>query len=213
MIRGAIAGAVILLAACTNPGAEPTGIATSVSVLAGNDDTIPRFAAISASPRPILQVGLLDAGTAGNMLLEARNGAYEHYLSPNGANIVLRDGMLHSTLGFGEGLMATDVSEPLFAILRGQAATTDRIHTYLMGDDRTESRTYRCVLTNRGPQTLTFLGQSVATRLMSEDCRNAEQAFENLYWVDDTQSRIVQSRQWAGPRLGAISMRRVGVPQ
>lgn len=213
MIKRALTAAVLLFAACTNPGAEPTGIATSFSILAGDDATSPRFAAIATTPRPILQVGLLDAGTAGNMLLEARNGAFEHYLSPNAATITLNNGMLHGTLGLGEGLMATDVSEPLSAILRGQSGTTDRIHTYLSGDDRTDSRTYRCVITNRGPQTLTFLGQSVATRLVSEECRNTDQAFENLYWVEVARNQIVQSRQWAGPRLGAISMRRVGVPQ
>lgn len=213
MIKRFCVGAILFLAACTNPGAEPTGIQTSLSILAGDDTVTPRFAALASAPRPILQVGLLETATAGNMVLEARDGGFEHYLSPNGASITLDNGMLHSMSGFPDGLMASDTSEPLFAILRGQTGTTDRIHTYLGGDDRVVSRTYRCVLTNRGDQTLTFMNRTVATRLMSEDCRNAENAFENLYWVDQARAQIVQSRQWAGPRLGAVSMRRAGVPQ
>lgn len=213
MIKHFCFSAAVILAACTNPGAEPTGIATSLSLLAGGDAISPRFTAIANSLRPVLQVGLLEAGTAGNMLLEGQNGTFEHYLSPNGGSITLNNGMLHSMFGFADGLMAADTSEPLSAILRNQAGTTDRIHTYLQGDDRAVSRTYRCVMSNRGTQSLTLSNATVAPRLMSEDCRNAEDALENLYWVDQAKGQIVQSRQWAGPRLGAISMRRAGVPQ
>lgn len=212
MIRQMLFAATAALAACANPGSEPSGIETSISVLQGNDGITPRFQELTQTPRPILQVGLIDAGSAGNMLLEARDGPYESFLSPNSASITLNRGMLHAIFGFGEGLMATEVSEPLALVLRGQSGVADRIHTYLGGDDRTVARTYRCVISDLGPRSVALIDRTVSARLMREDCRNAEQAFENLYWVDQGRGQIVQSRQWAGPNLGAVSTRRVGVP-
>ena len=212
MTRHLVSVAALLLAACSSPGGQPTGLQEAYTLLAGDDGTVtPRFAAIATTPRPILQVGLPDAGTAGNMLLEARNGDYEHYLSPNAASITLNRGMLHNMFGFGEGLMATEVSEPLRLILSGQGGTADRIHTYLGGDDRTFFRTYRCVISAQGNQPVQLINRTVTARLMREDCRNAEHAFTNLYWVDQGRGDIVQSRQWAGPNIGAVSTRRAGL--
>lgn len=151
MIKPLIPLAFCALAACSNSDGEPTSLQTAVSVLQGAGTSItPRFQALTTVPRPVLQIGLPDAGTSGNMLLEARNGDFEHYLSPNSASMTFNRGMLHRMIGFGDALMGTEVSGPLRLILTGQGGTADRIHSYLGGDDTTVFRTYRCVITPGG---------------------------------------------------------------
>lgn len=204
--------ALLGTAACSIGTGERPGWQQAASYVTGESPgTSARFAAIATTPRPLLQVGLIDAGTAGTMLLEARNGAYEHYLSPDESSLILNRGMLHNMLGFGAGLMATEASGPLALIMRGQTGTADRIHTYLGGDDRTYFRTYRCTIRPAGTEPVTLVNRTVTASKMYESCRNADDAFDNIYWVDQSRGEIVQSRQWAGPNLGAVSTRRAGL--
>jgi len=212
MIRWLCIAATLIVSGCSSSGDEPTGLDTALELVQSNaDSATPRFQALRGAARPIMQIGLIDAGTGGNMLLEARNGPYEHYLSPNAASMVFSDGLLHQIIGFGEALMAVEVSETKALLLSGRSGTADRTHTYLTGDDRSVFRSYRCVITNAGPASINLPHRSAQTTLMRETCRNAEQAFENLYWVEPARGQIVQSRQWAGPNLGAVSTRRAGL--
>lgn len=212
MIRYFCVAAALAVAGCASGGGEPSGIDTAVALVRGDAQAeTARFQALRGSARPIMQIGLIDAGTGGNMLLEARNGPYEHYLSPNAASMVFNDGLLHQSFGFGEPLMAVEVAAVKALLLSGRAGTADRTHTYLTGDDRAAFRSYRCVITPAGTQTIDLPHRRATTTLMREQCRNADQAFENLYWVEQSRGQIVQSRQWAGPTLGAVSTRRAGL--
>lgn len=213
MIKKSILCLALFLAACGQQGGEPSALDQARELISGEDEITDRFAALTTTPRPILQVGLIDAGTSGNMLLELRNGRYEHYLSPDASSIVLEDGILHSMFGFGEGLMGVEVSENRALIMSGQNGWAERIHTYLGGDDRTTFRTYRCAIANQGADEVALLRGTITARRMAEACRNTEHNFVNLYWIDDSRGEIVQSRQWAGPNLGAVSTRRAGVPR
>jgi len=106
-----------------------------------------------------------------------------------------------------------EISENRALVFSGRNGWADRIHTYLGGDDRTTFRTYRCAIANQGSDEVALLRGTITTRRMAEACRNAEHNFVNLYWIDESRGEIVQSRQWAGPNLGAVSTRRAGVPQ
>ena len=212
-MRSLIIGLTAMLAACSSQSNEPSAFEQAQSLFTQDELVTNRFAAIAQTPRPILQVGLIDAGTSGNMLLEARDGRYERYLSPDASSIILEDGFLHSMFGFGEGLMGVEISENRALVFSGRNGWADRIHTYLGGDDRTTFRTYRCAIANQGSDEVALLRGTITTRRMAEACRNAEHNFVNLYWIDESRGEIVQSRQWAGPNLGAVSTRRAGVPQ
>jgi len=213
MIKRTILGLALLLGACGQQSGEPSTFDQARALIVGGDDITDRFTALAQTPRPILQVGLIDAGTSGNMILEQRDGRYERYLSPDASSIILEDGILHSMFGFGEGLMGVEVSENRALIMSGQNGWADRIHTYLGGDDRTTFRAYRCAIANQGADEVALLRGTITARRMAEACRNAEHNFVNLYWIDDSRGEIVQSRQWAGPNLGAVSTRRAGVPR
>lgn len=167
----------------------------------------PRFAALAQTQAPALQIGFVERQEGGTLLLERRDGAFEYWLTPEGGQIILQNGMLHGTRGFGEGLLASELSEPLAHIRGLQGGYSDRFHTYLDGNDRAVARTYRCLFTRGETSDTALRSGAVRTVQMREDCRSLDQEFTNIYWVTPGARRIVQSRQWAGPYIGALSTR------
>jgi len=198
----------MLLASCGTAVDEESALGQSLAGIMKNDaDFVPRFIVLLQQEAPTLQVGFVDRETSGNVLLERQEGGFAYWLSPDGAQIILQDGMLHGTRGLGEGLLASELSQPL-AMVRGlQSGWSDRFHTYLDGNDRAITRTYRCRIDNRGARELNLFGTATDTWLMRETCRSLDQEFVNLYWVAPSSRDIIVSRQWAGPVIGAISTR------
>ena len=167
----------------------------------------PRFIALLQDEAPALQFGVPKSDLTGTLLLEHRARGVSHWLSPDGAALTLQDGMLIGTRGFGEGLLTSDPSASLALVRARRAGTADRFHTYLTGDDRAETRTFRCVIHSDGPRQITLASGPTATIQMREDCLSTTHRFSNLYWVQSHTGQIVLSRQWAGPFLGAVSLR------
>lgn len=196
------------LAGCGTAVDEESGLGLTLSQLRGEGAVMhPRFIALLKAEAPALQVAFVDQERTGTVLLEDATGDFHYWLSADGAQLILQSGMLHGTRGLGEGLLASDISEPL-ALIRGlRAGVSDRFHTYLDGNDRAVTRTYRCVIVDEGAQKIGLGTTQVAVRLMRETCQSLDQNFINLYWVSPTQREIILSRQWAGPFIGAITMR------
>ena len=173
----------------------------------GDKDFSPRFIQLMRADPPALQVAFIEKELSTTFLLESRNGDFETWLSPSGASLTYEQGMLHSTRGFGTGLLASDLSDPLALVLSGRNGVSDRLMTYLDGNDFAVIETFRCQVAIEGTRNLTLQKRLIPTRLMSEDCRNIDQSFRNLYWVSTQSGRIVQSRQWASDVTGEISSR------
>lgn len=169
--------------------------------------TVPRFAAIQQTGAPRLQVALVRDDLASDLLLERRNDPFEYWLSSDGVQLVLQSGVIHSTRGLGEGLMASELSQPLARIASLEPGPSFRFHTYLTGNDETVTRTYSCDFRWVRDIEIPVSGSRIQTVLLRESCNSLDQYFENLYWVDPDNRRIVQSRQWAGPYIEAISTR------
>lgn len=201
---------LLLLSACGNTPQQDSTVSVLTDRIGLTQAAVsPRFAAVLQTDPPILQVSFVDIERTGNLVLERRDGQFEYWLSPDGAHLILQAGMLHSTRGFGEGLLASDLSEPLNLVTRRQAGVADRFHTYLDGNDRTVTRTYRCVIENDGPQEVSLSNGQVNAVIMTESCRSLDQEFRNFYWVRASTGKIVQSRQWVGPVIGSVSTRSV----
>lgn len=196
----------VALAACGTSGVDDSVIGATIASLR-TDGFSQRFVALSDARAPVLQIGFVRRQEGGNVLLERRNGAFEYWLSPDGAHIILQDGVLHGTRGLGEGLLASELSEPLRHIKGLEPGFSDRFHTYLNGNDEAVTRTFRCKFELGEITDVTVEGGIVRTRQMLENCRSLDQEFDNIYWVDPTTRQIVQSRQWAGPFVGSISTR------
>ncbi len=169
----------------------------------------PRIQPLLDADAPRLQVGFLDSGLAGVMLLENSRDGVRTWLSVDGATLLTRQGMIVGERGFGAGLMASDIAQSMDAVLGGYRAETVRFHSFLTGNDRTEMRSYKCVVENRGDKIVTIRGTPTSTRMMRETCNSTDQNFVNVYWISNTSGQIVQSRQWLGDFAGVVTTRQV----
>lgn len=165
----------------------------------------PRFAALLHADAPRLQIGFLNSGLNGAVLLVQQDGEFKTWLSPEGGAITFRDGMLHSLIGLGGGLLASENAASLSLVRASRQGIATRLHTFLTGNDTAQTRSYRCEIEPRGDRRINIGEREVASVLIRETCVNLTQSFFNLYWVFD--GEIVQSRQWAGEFIGPITTR------
>ena len=196
----------MMLTACGTVVEQDTAFSQSLARFQ-TQQTDPRFESIQAAGAPRLQVALVNDDRASDLLLEQRNGPYEYWLSADGVHLILENGVIHGTRGLGEGLLASELSEPLARIQSLEPGPSVRFHTYLNGDDQAVTRTYRCDFRRTREITIPISGMVVDTVLLRESCNSLDQSFENLFWVNPRNRQIVQSRQWAGPHVEAISTR------
>jgi len=197
-----------LLAGCGTVADKKNPILAGLNTLQGSQPALaPRFASLVEQDVPRLQVSIIETGANATLLLERQNGNFAYWLTVDGSHLVLESGLLHGTRGFGEGLLASELGEPLALVRSRRDGWSDRFHTYLDGNDRAVTRTYRCLIENKGQKETKLLGGTVKTELMSESCRSLDQKFLNFYWVVPATGQIVLSRQWAGPEIGQISIR------
>jgi len=198
---------VALLGACTNSSDD----FENMKLILAPDKVgfNPRFVALAeaGSTVPALQVAFVEQARASTVLLESTRDGIDTWLTPDGATLITKQGMLVGTRGFGAGMLASDVDQPLAMVLGGREGFSDRFHTFLNGNDEANTRTYRCEIKNRGAREVIVGDKPIQTRLMAEDCRSLDQSFLNLFWVSDTGNRIVQTRQWTGDFLGIVTTR------
>ncbi|UTS82559.1 YjbF family lipoprotein [Phaeobacter piscinae] len=206
LVTSAIAAlACLSTAACTNDERE---VLTAEQLTRGlSDQTTARAAMLANAGAEQMQVRFLKTGRSGIMLQETRRAGLVTWLSSDGASLQTDKGLLRATRGFGAGLMAVDLEQSRRRIFAHAEGPAERFHSYLTGNDETETRTYHCDIRDRGNRTLTVAGQEIATRLIAESCINPDKSFLNLYWLRATDNRLIQSRQWTGPYLGTVTTR------
>ncbi len=166
-----------------------------------------QFRQLAQANAPALLASIKDRNqVAAFMRLTSRNGV-ENWIGANNVSIDFRSGFLVGSRGLGGDLMAADVTQSVTLVLGGGNGLSKRFHSYLDGEDQIVTRSYVCKINSRGTREVD-LGKRVATtRLMEERCQNGDQRFQNLYWVELGSRSIVQSRQWAGDYIGAITFR------
>ncbi|MCG7522808.1 YjbF family lipoprotein [Ruegeria sp. Ofav3-42] len=171
----------------------------------------PRAEALAAR-RPLpprLEVGFPTRDLSGIMLLETERAGVQTWLTADGATITLEHGMLTSALGFGGGLSGSDIRQSAGLILNGGSGQVERFHSFLNGNDEIELHAYKCRITSLGPETVLLRGNPVATEKRQEQCYGVAQRFINVYWVQNSTGRIVQSSQWTGDFLGNMFIKAV----
>ncbi|SIO02889.1 YjbF family lipoprotein [Vannielia litorea] len=171
-----------------------------------------RYAQLLQAGAPALQVAVEKTDATTIVLREVSRGGVDTYLSSDGIALKLRRGVLVGTAGLGGDMSGSDVSDTLALLGAGQTGTVKRFHTFLNGENKAITRTYLCLLGERGPRSIQVGTRSgalrtVATTLVAEECRSLDQSFENLYWVARPSGQVVQSRQWAGDFAGMVVMR------
>lgn len=134
-----------------------------------------------------------------------------------GDNVTLttRAGVLVATRGLGGNVMSGEVQ-----VADGQPGPVSGGAHVLMvrAHDNKELRmALACDLEDLGPETIIIVERAHATRHLRQRCERVLQGEEpgrggvvvNDYWVDSKAGLIWQSRQWAGPGIGYLRMRRL----
>lgn len=157
--------------------------------------------ALAANAGPVVLVQFGAAGTPFAMAERGRNGAMRTFVSPDNRALVLRDGLLAASRGFGRDLMSSDTGASAALIGARQAGTAQRVQYYLDGDGRERPLPMECTITPGAPVTQSAGGTSLTLTPVSETCAPANA--ENSYMVG-ADGRIRASVQWLGPRMGYL---------
>lgn len=130
------------------------------------------------------------------------NGHRRTWAAMDGVSVTLDRGVIVATRGLGDDIMGSDVSEVVHA-LRQRGGSATRLVDFLDGNDQIVRRAYICDISAGADETVTIIGRSYRTTVMTEQCRSATDSFENTYWMDRN-GGVWQSRQWVSPLVGFL---------
>lgn len=208
----ALSGA-LLLAACS--GGDPDRSSQS-GLLA--DVRAERARDAQSAQLPQLSRALIDNLTIPSLEVVAENRGRTAYLVPldrrsdaepgrvtvwrtgDGAQVALRNGVLTATRGLGNDVASSDVAA---SVRRVPGARTLYLRSDL-GDQR--AMTLHCRPADLGTARVDIVGKSYPVRHIRETCDHPTGTAVNDYWIEPD-GTMRQSRQWAGPDLGYLSMR------
>lgn len=204
VIRAAIITlALAVLAGCAND--DDSFDVVRAALLPGQQEFDARFQAAARQNAPQLKLALLQFDAATLLVRESRRDGIDTWISADGATVLTQGGFIVALHGFGAGLLAAGVDQTRTMVTAGREGASERFATFLTGNDETVTRTFRCVIENRGQDNVQIGASTVSARLMAEDCLSLDNTFQNLYWVTPADNRIVQSSQWTGDFIGYVA--------
>ena len=220
-LRKRLASAAVvlsLIAGCgndsgtTNPVASAVGQMAKASLAKGKATKAASPAAaapvsrkdLAAYGKPILRVRAELLGQDGFLTIADAKANVTTWTAQGQATFAQRDGVLIQTRGLGADLMSAEA--PSLGQLTSGASYT-RVYFFLGEDDRGTRRTYDCVATAVGRESITILEKTHAVTHVSELCTRPNSKVTNEFWVEG--KTIRKSRQWASSRVGYIEFERV----
>ena len=136
------------------------------------------------------------------------NGTMRTYNSPGQRAIILRDGLLAGTRGFGYDVMSTEVGEVGRLIHGRKAGTAQKVARYLDGLGLERPLPLSCTVTP-GPMTsYPFIGKTWSGQQVVERCEGHGVSYANSYVVS-AQGAILASRQYLMPQVGYLTIQSV----
>lgn len=156
---------------------------------------------------PLMIANLLERNALTTFVLVSERDGDRLWRTRDNVTISTRGGLLTSTRALGGDLMSADIAESQALVLAGQPGLAVRVHRYMDGQNGIEIDSYVCEISPRGGEDLALDGVQFRASVIAETCTNPGNDFENFYWVSG--GAVVQSLQWVGPDVGAISMRGV----
>lgn len=127
----------------------------------------------------------------------------------------MRNGVLISTRGLGGDILSSTVQ--VAGDRPGPSQGGERIYYIRALENKTQRLALACDLVDLGPETIEIVELRTDTRRLREICTGGLAAdgsgetgkVTNDYWVDSRNGLVVQSRQWAGPFIGYLRLRRL----
>ncbi len=162
-------------------------------------------AALAATTGPIALVVNEKSKAVSAMTPVETNGDYVTWQAATGQGMVLRSGILTSTRGLGEDLMASKPGQAFAAIPAAKEASYERRYYHLNGLGQTSELRVTCTLAPVQDDAVAIGEINEAATVMSETCRHTESSLkiQNIYWVGKS-GRVLKSRQWVNGPVGYL---------
>jgi hypothetical protein len=137
---------------------------------------------------------------------DRRQGRVTVWKTVEGENVVVRSGVLIGTKGLGRDLVSADASAVIKNIVTKQSGGGLRVLHVRNDVNGADELRIQCEITVVGPESITIIERSYPTLHMNEKCVAGSGEISNDYWVDSA-GDVRQSKQWAGPSVGYLSLR------
>ena len=200
--------AVLFLAACAG-GRETTFAPVSQT---GGSPAEPNKPGAPPTTKPTLQVTLEASGQVALLTvyverLEADAATLRIWRTGDGAQVVLRDGVLVATRGLGNDVESADAAAAVDAV-RSRKPTSGPHRLYVRtGENGIAAINLSCNTRKLGVEAIETGKRASDTVHMQAICTGGPFMITNDYWVDPAESIVRKSRQWAGPELGYLQIR------
>jgi hypothetical protein len=219
----ALIGAMLGLAACGNqPEGEksPLSSISTVKSLAGGifgsrnevDDNALAAAlpaqierALASTPGPVAVMIFDKTGVMDGVSPIQRNGAHETWQTEAGVALNFLGGVVVSTRGLGDDLMASEADAAEALIRSRGTGSVERAYFHLNGLGQTQRFRMTCTIAPGDEDRVTAAGIDMPATIMVENCVNGPYAKQNLYWVS-RDGRVLRSYQWIGASLGHVTV-------
>lgn len=180
------------------PGAA-SGIATSSVAL--DDLTMARLA---DSDVPLI-LASRDGKVTGTFTQDAGDGTAEVWVSPEGTQMSMQNGILVAADLSGDALIRVEPASPVTALA---GASYVRAYHHTDGDGARVT-SYDCTMSAPRSETLSILDVRVPAATLTESCTGPSGAtIENAYAVA-ADGTVVRSRQWVSADLGYVELDRL----
>lgn len=207
----AIALGAAFLAGCSNSGDSQLSVGMLKSLFtpkkAQSAQVTPEqiVGVLSATPAAVSLIDIEAAKTQGLVVHIETNGPYRTYGSGDRRAIIMRNGMITGTRGFGTDLMSSDAGA-LISLVSSRSSGTAAYATRILDGNVTEiTLNYNCQVTNAGSaQVAGGLINTVGTKMVAH-CVAPNHEMESVFVVDNS-GRILSARQWIGAMVGHMSV-------
>lgn len=193
MMRLMLLLGLLTLAACSRSAPDVRGQITRAQL-----DTV---------QQPLLFAELDSLGTAASLVQGGRNGAVVTWLTADRVGLSFHDGLLVATRGLGQDLISADVSGTRRALAGGAGRYHARLYSYLDGEHQTQYRAFKCLITDRRPETIDIFDHVHATTRVEETCYSTDLEVVNRYWTGG--GVMWKSQQWVSPFAGYLLTERL----
>ncbi len=240
-IRGLLTGLVLATLAACGGGNDVTplelqlvqaGQARLKHLRAGKQPTSPPLsrAFLDTVEDPFIEATIERQNQKANLLLRQRlrddqPGEIEVWRTGDNVSLTMRNGVLISTRGLGGNLLSAQVQ--VAGDQPGPASGGAHVMMIRAHDNHELRMALACEIQDLGPETIVIVQKPQVTRHLRQTCiREKNDTQENTwgdrepgrngtvindYWIDSKQGLIWQSRQWAGPEIGYLLLRRLTI--
>ena len=220
-------GLVLTLAGCSGGNDRPAAnvqlmaaVRSGVAARAagrGAPEAMTRARLDALGPGPFLEATREKTGQTAYLFVNAERpdrggGAVTVWRTEDAVTLALRGGVLIATRGLGGDVLSTEMQAPPSG-RPGPAAGGQRVQHIRDSDDGVVPLALACAAAEIGPETLDVLGRRYPTRHLRERCEGGGGIVINDYWIDSPPGpgggAVRQSRQWGGPYVGYLRLRRL----